>query len=149
MDRLFEAYVGKNARRSFGDWDVSLQDGGYYLFDEPQQFRLRPDIVMRKGERTVILDTKWKSLVYNPRINFGISQGDMYQMYAYAKKYKTPEIWLLYPVNAEMRGHDDLNFESVEKDDQGNVKAVEAKVRLFFVDCTDIEGSLAKLAAML
>lgn len=38
---------------------------------------------MKRGERTVILDTKWKSLVDNERVNYGISQADMYQMYAY------------------------------------------------------------------
>ncbi len=46
-------------------------------------------------------------------------------------------------MNGEARGRDDLSFENMDGE------AVEAKVRLFFVDCTDIEGSLAKLAAML
>lgn len=36
----------------------------------------------------------------------------MYQMYAYSKKYNTPEIWLLYPVNDEMRKHKPIQFES-------------------------------------
>ncbi len=36
----------------------------------------------------------------------------MYQMYAYSKKYNTPEIWLLYPVNDEMRNHYPIRFES-------------------------------------
>ena len=58
---------------------------------------------MKKGERIVILDTKWKSLINNEKNNYGISQQDMYQMYAYSKKYGTSEIWLLYPVNDEMR----------------------------------------------
>lgn len=40
------------------------QDKSYYLFEKPRDFRLRPDIVMkkRKDNRTVVLDTKWKSL---------------------------------------------------------------------------------------
>ena len=48
------------------DWEIATQDKGYYLFDSPRQFALRPDIVItrRDGSR-IILDTKWKSLVDN------------------------------------------------------------------------------------
>ena len=56
-------------------------------------------------------------------------------MYAYSKKYETPEIWLLYPVNEEMRSHPDISFNS---DDGVNV-------RLFFVDVANIETSLQSL----
>lgn len=36
---------------------------GHYLFMEPRsQFAPRSDIVMKKREHTVILDTKWKSI---------------------------------------------------------------------------------------
>ena len=59
----------------------------------------------------------------------------MYQMYAYSKKYETPEIWLLYPINEEMRGHSEISFDS---DDGVNV-------RLFFVDIANIETSLNDL----
>jgi len=122
------------------NWDVSTQDKGYYLFDSPRQFALRPDIVIVRDDNTkVILDTKWKSLVNNPRINYGISQSDMYQMYAYSKKYGASEIWLIYPANMEMRDHEDISFKS----DDG------VKVKLFFVDVADIEGSLLVLRSQL
>ena len=68
-------------------------------------------------------------------MNYGISQADMYQMYAYAKKYHTSEIWLLYPLNNEMRGHDEISFSS----DDG------VGVRLFFVDVANIEKSMEQL----
>jgi 5-methylcytosine-specific restriction enzyme subunit McrC len=42
------------------------------------------------------MDTKWKLLSNNVR-NYGISQSDMYQMYAYSKKYNAKKIVLLYP----------------------------------------------------
>ena len=114
-------------------WEVSSQDKGHYLFMESRrQFALRPDIVMKRGGRTVILDTKWKSLVDNERVNYGISQADMYQMYAYSKKYNTPEIWLLYPVNDEMRNHSPIRFESGDG----------TTVNLHFVDVDKIEDSL-------
>jgi len=83
------------------------------------------------------MDTKWKNLVNKERENFGISQADMYQMYAYAKKYKTPNIWLLYPLNYEMKNHDSIVFESTDEDN--------VTVNIFFVDVENIEISLEEL----
>lgn len=81
-----------------------MQEKGYYLFDTPKQFVLRPDIIIIRNDCSrIVLETKWKALTNNPRQNYGISQADMYQMYAYSKKYDTSEIWLIYPVNEEMK----------------------------------------------
>ena len=33
-----------------------------------------------------------------PKVNWGISQADMYQMYAYHKKYNAKNITMLYPM---------------------------------------------------
>lgn len=142
MESVYESYVAQQMKKVMSPegWDVSSQDKGHYLFTEPRrQFALRPDIVMKRGERTVILDTKWKSLVDNERVNYGISQADMYQMYAYSKKYNTPEIWLLYPVNDEMRNHYPIRFESGDG----------TTVNLHFVDVDKIEESLKELKGKL
>ena len=74
-------------------------------------------------------------MVDNERANYGISQTDMYQMYAYSKKYETSEIWLLYPVNEEMRSHRDICFDSGDG----------TMVGVFFVDVANIEESLFEL----
>ncbi len=122
------------------EWEVSSQDKGYYLFDSPKQFALRPDIVITRDDSSiVILDTKWKNLVDKKKINYGISQSDMYQMYAYSKKYNTSEVWLLYPVNPEMRNHSGISFKSNDG----------VNVNLFFVDLANIEESLIKLRRLL
>ena len=138
MESVYESYVAQQIRKMFcpEGWEVSSQDKGHYLFVEPKrQFALRPDIVLEMDGRTVIMDTKWKSLVNNERINYGISQADMYQMYAYSKKYKTSEIWLLYPVNDDMRDHTDIRFDSGDG----------TTVNVFFVDVANIEDSLRLL----
>ena len=137
METVFESYVAQQMKKIFcpDGWEVSTQDKGYYLFAEPQRFALKPDIVMKKDKRTIILDTKWKRLNDNPRANYGISQADMYQMYAYSKKYQTEEIWLLYPVNEKVRKCNDICFDSGDN----------TKVQVFFVDVADIENSLTKL----
>ena len=142
MEKLFESFVARQLKKVLLDldWEVSSQDTGYFLFDSPRQFALRPDIVITRDDGSkIILDTKWKSLIDKPRINYGISQADMYQMYAYSKKYGTSEIWLLYPVNPEMRDHQDISFDSNDG----------VKVRLFFVDIANIEDSLSELKTFL
>jgi hypothetical protein len=138
MESVYESYVAKQMKKVFcpDGWDVHTQDRGRYLFIEPKkQFALRPDIVIRKGDKTVIFDTKWKRLYENERNNYGISQEDMYQMYAYSKKYETSEVWLLYPINEDMRDHPAIEFYSGDN----------TYVRLFFVDVANIEDSLKEL----
>ncbi|MFJ7928995.1 McrC family protein [Peribacillus sp. NPDC096448] len=136
MDKVFEAYVSHNLKKYIAsEWEVSLQDKGYYLFEK--RFALRPDIVLRhqNESRIIIIDTKWKVLTNTPNNNYGTSQGDMYQMYAYAKKYETNEIWLIYPMNDEMENGQDIQFNS----DDG------VQVKVFLLDCHQIESSLLHL----
>ena len=138
MEQVFESYVSQQLKKVFvpDGWEVSVQDKGYYLFEEPRrQFSLRPDIVIRKNDRVVVLDTKWKLLCDNEAKNYGISQSDMYQMYAYSKKYQTSEIWLMYPVNQEMRNHRPIRFDSGDG----------TRVNVFLVDVTEMESSLTIL----
>ena len=138
MEKVYESYVAKHLKKILGEdgWNVSSQDRGYYLFTEPRlQFALIPDIVCKRRERTIIMDTKWKKLVNNERINYGISQSDMYQMYAYSKKYKASEIWLLYPLNDEMKEHSEISFNSGDG----------TTVNIYFVDLENIQSSLEVL----
>lgn len=138
MESVYESYVAQNMKKVMetDGWNVSTQDKGHYLFMEPRkQFSLRPDIVLEKEGRIIVMDTKWKKLINNERKNYGISQADMYQMYAYSKKYETSEIWLLYPVNDEMKNHEDICFDSGDG----------TTVNVFFVDVENIEESLIQL----
>ena len=147
MEKVFEAYVAKNIKKIFSRarWEVSAQDKGHYLFNRlngeiQRKFALRPDLVVtREDGSVIILDTKWKNLIDSQSRNYGISQADMYQMYAYAKKYRTSEIWLLYPANDAMRNHEIISFDS----DDGAV------VSLYFVVVANIEESLRALLELL
>ena len=64
------------------------------------------------------MDTKWKRLNKNASANYGISQADMYQMYAYSKKYHTSEIWLLYPYHEGVSGLGDIKFVAEQQENQ-------------------------------
>mgnify|MGYP002626665446 CR=1 FL=1 len=138
MEKVYEVYVARKLQMVLEESScrIIIQDKGYYLFDFPKKFALKPDIVITRHDGTkIVLDTKWKSLIDRPKTNYGISQSDMYQVYTYAKKYEATEVYLLYPLNEEMRGHDRICFRS---DDAVTVK-------IFFVDLENIDRSMEEL----
>lgn len=148
MEQIFESFVAKHVKRIFeelscGASRITAQDQGYYLFDEPRKFKLRPDLVVRNDSLSnrplVVMDTKWKRLNHNAASNYGISQADMYQMYAYSKKYNTSEIWLLYPINDGVRDLNSLSFEAIK------AEQTKVSVRIFFIDLANYEGSIRTL----
>lgn len=141
MESVYESYVASQIKRYFvpDGWSVSCQERKYHLFETPRkQFALSPDIVMRRDGRTIVFDTKWKNLISNEQKNYGISQADMYQMYAYSKKYDAVEVWLLYPENKEMHNHFPIVYDS-DDDIQ------RTRVGIFCVDLDNIEYSMLKL----
>ena len=94
MNLLFESYVGYYLKKS--GYNVSLQDRGKYLVEEPNKFALRPDIVIQKENEQLVADTKWKII----KDEKDISQTDMYQLYAYGTKYQNcSKVYLIYPLN--------------------------------------------------
>lgn len=102
MFDLYEEYVYKNIEDllSREGFLVKAQDASLHLFTNPEKFLLKPDIVVRKNGVTYIFDTKWKLLYNNEKKNCGISSADMYQMYAYHKRYKNvKKVVLLYPLS--------------------------------------------------
>ena len=146
MEKVFESFIAKQVRDVFnrhsnGSVKISVQDHVYHLFDAPKMFELRPDLVLRNPSNInhpiVVMDTKWKKL-NRKASNYGISQTDMYQMYAYAKKYNCQEIWLIYPLDSEMDDVGSISFESVENDDR-------VFVRVFFVDLNNSSESIQNL----
>lgn len=109
MERIFEDYVAHCLRREMSGWKISTQEQALCLVERNpegrREFRIRPDIVARKHGKTLIMDTKWKRLNKNNH-HHGISQSDLYQLYAYGKKYAAkageglnPVLYLLYPWN--------------------------------------------------
>jgi 5-methylcytosine-specific restriction enzyme subunit McrC len=137
MEKVFESFIAAKFRKYIGSGiNLRTQDTRYSLFDSPTRaFALRPDLVLEFGGHTVVLDTKWKLLSDNAR-NSGISQSDMYQMYAYSKKYDADGIVLLYP-------HSD----AVSKTDIRYASDDNVSVRVLFVDLRNADDSISKLLA--
>jgi 5-methylcytosine-specific restriction enzyme subunit McrC len=108
MEKVFEDYVAKVLKDqlavSHPKLIVNTQVTGEYLarYDGRDKFSLRPDLVIKQGKTNqVILDTKWK-LLDAKLSNSNISQSDIYQLFAYAKKYLGDEaggkdVVLIYP----------------------------------------------------
>ena len=88
MNALFESYVGNFIKKKLPG--TILQHQKKYLIEKPREFRLKPDIFL---EGKFIADTKWKII----KSRDDISQADLYQLYAYGKKYECGKLYLIYP----------------------------------------------------
>lgn len=138
METLFESYIATQMKRLLKGTDctLSVQDRKYHLFDEPgKRFLMKPDIVVRKtiAKQIFIMDTKWKVLS-DAKANYGISQADMYQMYAYQKKYNSENVTLIYPMTDKVENKD-ISYQSEDG----------AFIRICFVDLFKIKESLEKI----
>ncbi|UTA69077.1 McrC family protein [Emticicia sp. 21SJ11W-3] len=109
MEVLFENYIGSLFYKYIPDtYRVKLQDRRKHLVmkhKENARFRLIPDIVIEnEAGEAMIFDTKWKLIdASKNKHNYGIEQADLYQMYAYGKKYNARKLFLIYPANENFR----------------------------------------------
>ena len=104
MNLLFESYVYDYLKKSGKFENIKNQDKKHHLAyeDEKGKFALKPDIVI--DDWKIIVDTKWK-ILSESKSNQGISQSDMYQLYAYGKKYKSKNLYLIYPKDELINGN--------------------------------------------
>ena len=130
MNLLFESYVFDYLKRNGKFDNITAQDKKYYLAyqNNKGKFRLKPDIVINGGK--IILDTKWK-LLSEDKTHQGISQADMYQLYAYGTKYQECEkLFLIYPKD-ELKN---INYYEFFKDKKLSLEVV-------FFDLKNIENN--------
>lgn len=106
MEKLFEKYVAKILSKKLSPKGFQVKiEPKKYLTTNPNAFLMKPDIAIYQGDKVVrILDTKWKlidqSATYENGNNDnkkGISQSDVYQLFAYGKKYAVKKVVLIYP----------------------------------------------------
>jgi 5-methylcytosine-specific restriction enzyme subunit McrC len=101
MERLFEAYVGVLIRRAWRGTRTELRlQGPRHCFASAatgEVFEMRPDAAVLEDDQCLrIYDTKWKML-NTSKLDWGVSQGDIYQMASYASRYDCHQMSLLYP----------------------------------------------------
>ncbi|WP_260514083.1 McrC family protein [Serratia fonticola] len=103
MEKLFERYVEISLRLQLAPGtQFTSQARRYSLCTHKSEnlFQLRPDILLKNGEKLWVLDAKWKRLYeHDSQSKYSLSQADFYQMYAYGQKYMLGEgdMALIYP----------------------------------------------------
>jgi 5-methylcytosine-specific restriction enzyme subunit McrC len=107
MDVLFERVVAHSLREHLpAGYRLRTQMHEQALCDHQGQacFQLRPDLVIEGPQQRWVLDTKWKRLDTQlaPKAHYGLSQQDMYQLFAYGQKYVQGQgdLFLIYPQHA-------------------------------------------------
>lgn len=136
MNVLWEEYVLTMLRKLEGKEDVQIigQDSKSFWGSN----HLRPDIILKKGEQTYIIDTKWKC-----PSNDKASVEDLRQMYTYCRFWDAEKALLLYPgISRENR------FENFKTDDFSVKKGldplkIDHQCKTGFVSVVDSEGSLS------
>ena len=102
MEEVFEDYVADGFRHHQRGYRVRTQ-GPRKPFTRTEgvdAFHMKPDIALIQSgdEVRFVLDTKWKEIDgggSDPK--HGISQGDMYQLYSYGRKFGCATVALIYP----------------------------------------------------
>lgn len=99
MEYLFEDFTFGFIEKKLSEVDVKSQSSSVHL-DEDKSFGLKPDLYISTPKGSVIADTKYK-IIYSDESDpkKGIAQADLYQMIAYAIRFKIQKIFLLYPNN--------------------------------------------------
>lgn len=116
MNDLFEKYVARVLEQQLAPGlKLKEQAASRYLIDahcEKRLFQLKPDLLITRGKENVaVLDCKWKLLDQNKshasgaeEKAYGLSQGDIYQLYAYGQKYLNGKgtVYLIYPYHQKL-----------------------------------------------
>lgn len=106
MEQLFEKYVALMLSTQLAEgFSLKSQMASKNLVRHRAQdwFRLKPDLaIMHQSQPVCILDSKWKLLDSekgDARNKYGLSQADLYQMFAYGEKYLDGQgdMYLIYP----------------------------------------------------
>jgi 5-methylcytosine-specific restriction enzyme subunit McrC len=97
MEYVFEDFIFGFIDKELEKVRAKAQKSDTFL-DEGRAFNLKPDLWLKTDKKSLIADTKYK-IVYSDESDpkKGISQNDLYQMLAYAVRFKVDEIILFYP----------------------------------------------------
>ena len=105
ISKLFELYIVKLLRLHF-DWDV-IHEEKIKLYENSFFARhIYPDIVMKKDDKVMVFDVKYKKMNYQGSSNFGmgdVDRCDFFQIHTYMSYYSDKIVagGLLYPLEKE------------------------------------------------
>lgn len=105
MNRVFERFVAAFVRRRvlprFPGLQLFPQAAGQarhlMTSDGVGTLRLEPDLLLEWEGRRLVVDSKWKLLATDRRGRGGVADSDLYQLFAYTRRYGCARSVLLYP----------------------------------------------------
>ena len=134
MNRVFEDFVAAFLKKQ-----VIPHLDGYRLYPQAKSQRrhlmrdgdrgvllLQPDILITSNDRQLVLDTKWK------QFSSTVGSDDLYQLYAYTKRYECRRSVLLYPhvLEAECLDYDIMGTDGATGEQVG-VRLVNLRRNLY------------------
>lgn len=136
MNKVFERFVAAFLRRY-----VAPRLDGVQVFphagsrkrhlmesDGAGVLRLEPDVLVEgPGNRRLVMDTKWKLLSPGRRRRGGVAEADLYQLYAYTRRYGCERSVLLYPYTTGLEARD---FDVLDADSRRRERVAVRQVRL-------------------
>ena len=135
MNVLWEEYILKQLQKACHGTDIAVSG------QESKSFwgnnSLKPDVVLRKGRQTFIIDTKWK----RPNKS-SASVNDLRQMYAYCRFWDAEKALLLYPGEANENKFRSYLTDDYTKDDDANHDEIDHQCKMGFVSVLDENGQL-------
>lgn len=101
MNKLFELFVTSYVKKHVPNAKAQTKQKKMLIdSNNNETFTLKPDIVIESNSQILILDTKWKN-IESSNVRDAISSADLYQIWAYASKYKLDsnevKTFLIYP----------------------------------------------------
>lgn len=116
MDALFERFIaefidrhvlaGPDLPDSLKDWRLAPQAEAHreYLLYAGRSgvLHMKPDLLFTRGDDRFIIDTKWKHIEPGPEAR--PTNDDLYQLYAYLRRFGCRRVTLLYPSASSVEG---------------------------------------------
>jgi 5-methylcytosine-specific restriction enzyme subunit McrC len=125
MEYVFEDFIFGFIEKEIEEVTAKAQVSKTSL-DTEGNFGLRPDLFLQLATKNYIADTKYK-IVYSDERDpkKGIAQSDLYQMIAYAIRFRIDKIFLFYPNT--LKDTQDGESEIVIKDELADGKTIQIK----------------------
>ncbi|ADY30868.1 5-methylcytosine restriction system component-like protein [Cellulophaga lytica DSM 7489] len=136
MNELWETYILKQLQ------EISEASGIDISGQETKSFwganYLKPDIVLRTGDKAFIIDTKWK----RPQKS-SASVGDLRQMYAYCRFWDAQKALLLYPGNFRNNSFKTYKTDDYSLYNTNEASEIDHQCKLGYVSVLNENGELS------
>lgn len=132
LNALYEEYLYKVFDGIMPEYTAKHHCKGLFASNEGQfSCKVNPDIILHKdGKSAYVIDAKYKNPNYEDNFYKNISQGDLYQIFSYARIFETNKVALIYPSFDEQI----TPFETIKlKDSAGDIELV--------IGCIDIKNT--------